>query len=102
MSYDRYLEAETNDYLDEQDRLADQYDNAREEIIQAIRNGKQLTYGNRGQYNVTPADCDLYDKVCSVQAQIMLAFVNDNDALMLMLLKDCCEKEIDSLVDLIL
>lgn len=99
MTYDRFLESETNSYLDSQDELGKEYDNAEKKVIDAIKiNGKVFSNG-RG---FSAADGDLHDKIAGVQVQIMQAYVNDNDAEILALVKQCCSQEINSLIDLLI
>lgn len=96
---DRCLESQTNDYLDGQDELEAEYENAEQKVIDAIKiNGKVYSNG-RG---FEAADGDLHDKIAGVQVQIMQAYVNDDDAAILALVKECCAQEITSLIDLMI
>ncbi len=96
-----FLTAQTNAWLARQDELQEQWEELEDTVIDAIKTGKKLSYGNRNQYTTDPSDGDLYDKVAQVQSQIMLAYVNGNDAELLSLIKQACNKEIISLIDLI-
>ena len=96
-----FLTSQTNAWLARQDELQEQWEEAEETVIDAIKKGKTLKYGNRNQYTVDPSNSDLADKVYELQQQIMLAYVNKNDAELLTLIKRACNKEIIDLIDLI-
>lgn len=99
MNYDNFLESETNDHLDAQDELEAEYDNAEKKVLDAIKiNGKIYSNG-RG---FEAADGDLHDKIARVQVQIMQAYVNDDDAAILALVKECCGQEVTGLIDLLI
>lgn len=96
-----FLTAHTNAWLARQDELQEQWEELEDTVIDAIKKNQKLNYGNRNQFTVDPSDGDLHDKVAQVQSQIMLAYVNGNDAELLSLIKQACNKEIISLIDLI-
>ena len=96
-----FLTSQTNAWLARQDELQEQWEEAEETVIDAIKKGETLKYGNRNQYTVDPSNSDLADKVYELQQQIMLAYVNKNDAELLTLIKRACNKEIIDLIDLI-
>lgn len=96
-----FLTSQTNAWLARQDELQEQWEELEDTVIDAIKKGQKLSYGNRNQYTVDPSDSELYDKVAQMQQQLMLAYVNGNDAELLILIKRACNKEIISLIDLI-
>jgi len=96
-----FLTSQTNAWLARQDELQEQWEELEDTVIDAIKKGKKLSYGNRNQYTVDPANSELTEQVYELQQQIMLAYVNKNDAELLTLIKRACNKEIISLIDLI-
>jgi hypothetical protein len=96
-----FLTSQTNAWLSRQDELQEQWEEAEETVINAIKNGETITYGRGNKYSVDPVNSDLADKVYELQQQIMLAYVNKNDAELLLLIKRACNKEIIDLIDLI-
>lgn len=96
-----FLTSQTNAWLARQDELQEQWEELEDTVIDAIKKGEKLSYGNRNQFTIDPSDSDLYDKVGHIQKQLMLAYVNGNDAELLSLIKQACNKEIISLIDLI-
>lgn len=96
-----FLTSQTNAWLARQDELQEQWEELEDSVIDAIKKGQKLSYGNRNQFTVDPSDSDLYDKVGQIQKQLMLAYVNGNDAELLSLIKQACNKEIIALIDLI-
>lgn len=96
-----FLTSQTNAWLARQDELQEQWEELEDTVINAIKKGEKLSYGNRNQFTIDPSDSDLYDKVGHIQKQLMLAYVNGNDAELLSLIKQACNKEIISLIDLI-
>lgn len=84
-----------------EEHMAESEDDLEEKIIEAIKKEETVKYGHRNQYTIDPSDSDLYDKVAQMQKQMMLAYANDDDKLLLKLIKIACKMEIDSLMNLI-
>ncbi len=96
-----FLTSQTNAWLARQDELQEQWEELEDSVIDAIKKGQKLSYGNRNQYTVDPSNNELTERVYELQQQMMIAYVNKNDAELLSLIKQACNKEIIALIDLI-
>ena len=100
MSYDSYLENQTDEYLARQDEQQEAYENLKDYVIAQIITDEPIIYGNK--YRQTTADnCDLSDKLAKFQAQLLKAFLNDDKETIVKIVEQCCAEEIESLIDLI-
>lgn len=78
------------------------YQQIHEDVCDAILNKSQLKYGALNQFTITPFfSNDLDDKIYEVKGEILAAYINGDNEKILAIMHKLCDKELDSLVDLI-
>lgn len=88
--------------MTKQDNFLLTWEEERQLLEEAIVNQKKLNYGVRNQFTVNPFESnDLGDKVYQHSGDLLTAFINDDDATILRIMKKMCVDELDSLHDLI-
>lgn len=93
-AYDKWLESP---YHQGEDEIDMHY-----EILDAIKNNNSMSYGIGGKYSIKPFESnDLADKVHPVSGQLLIAYAQGDDEAILRIMKQLCEDEVQSLIDLI-
>ena len=95
--------------LDWQEKLADanessldDYEDLHEQVCDAILNNTKLSYGALNNYHTSPFESnDLGDKVYEKSGLLLRSYIRGDDAAMLAIMKQLCQAEIDSIIDLI-
>jgi hypothetical protein len=95
--------------LDYLEKLADahesqfeDYEDLHEVVCDAILDNKKLSYGALNNFHFTPFESnDLGDKVYAKSGLLLRSYIKGDDEAMLALMKQLCQAEIDSMIDLI-
>ena len=78
------------------------YQQIHENVCDAILNKSKLKYGSLNQFTITPFfSNDLDDKIYEVKGEILAAYINGDNEKILAIMHKLCNKELDSLVDLV-
>lgn len=100
MSYDSYLDNQTDEYLARQDEQQEAYEELKDYVIEQIKKDEPIIYGDK--YRQTTADnCDLSDKLAKFQSQLLKAYLTGDKETIVKVVNQCCSEEIESLIDLI-
>ena len=96
----------TLDYLeklaDAHESQFDDYEDLHEHVCDAILNNTKISYGALNNFHTSPFESnDLGDKVYEKSGLLLRSYIRGDDAAMLAIIKNLCQAEIDSLVDLI-
>ena len=95
--------------LDYLEKLADahesqfeDYEDLHEVVCDAILDNKKLSYGALNNFHFTPFESnDLGDKVYAKSGLLLRSYIKGDDEAMLAIMKQLCQAEIDSMIDLI-
>jgi hypothetical protein len=104
-----YAQGGFNMKLDYLEKLADahesqfeDYEDLHEVVCDAILDNKKLSYGALNNFHFTPFESnDLGDKVYEKSGLLLRSYIKGDDAAMLAIMKQLCQAEIDSMIDLI-
>jgi uncharacterized protein HemY len=104
-----YAQGDFNMKLDYLEKLADahesqfeDYEDLHEVVCDAILDNKKLSYGALNNFHFTPFESnDLGDKVYAKSGLLLRSYIKGDDEAMLAIMKQLCQAEIDSMIDLI-
>ena len=94
------------DYLeklaDEHESEFDDYEDLHEQVCDAILNNTKLSYGALNNFHTSPFESnDLGDKVYEKSGLLLRSYIRGDDAAILAIMKQLCQEEINSIIDLI-
>lgn len=99
--FDKSLAGLAQSYMEEECGRLDDAERHYLEVVEAIKEDSAFSFGRNGTGRIDASSCDLYDRVSPRQKEILLAYVNKDDATILAIMKQLCHEEIESIVDLV-